>query len=75
METFSASLALCEVVSLKKASDAELWWFLWSTPVQAVEQTVEAPVVWDAIAPIMTSLQCFGVKLADTEQQQNTTFR
>ena len=73
METFSAQLALCEgnppVTGgfLTKASDAELWRFLWSaTPPpppqkkkkkkKKVEQTNETPVIWDAIAIIMTSL-------------------
>ena len=41
----------------KKASDAELWCFLWSAPEQTVEKTIETPVIWDAIALIMTSLQ------------------
>ena len=39
-----------------KASDAELWCFLWSTPEQTIEQTIETPVIWDAMAPIMTLL-------------------
>ena len=43
-------------IPLKKASDAELWCFLWSAPEQTVERTIEAPVFWDAIALIMTSL-------------------
>ena len=30
--------------------------FLWSAPEQTVEQTIVTPVIWDAIAPIMTSL-------------------
>ena len=35
LETFSALLALCvRVVPLTKASDAELWCFLWSAPIQ-----------------------------------------
>ena len=42
---------------LKKASDAELWCFLWSAPEQTAEQTIEMPVIWDSIALIMTSLQ------------------
>ena len=42
---------------LTKASDAELWCFLWSAPQQTVEQTIEMPVIWDAIAVIMASLQ------------------
>ena len=44
------------VDSLTKASDAELWRFLWSVPEQTVEQTIKSPVIWDAIAFIMTSL-------------------
>ena len=43
--------------SLTKASDAKLWCFLWSAPKQMVEQTINTPVIWDAIALIMTSLQ------------------
>ena len=39
-----------------KASDAELWYFLWSVPEQKDVQTMETPVVWDAIVLIMTSL-------------------
>ena len=43
-------------IPLTKASEAELWCFLWSAPEQTVEQTIETPVNWDAIALIMTSL-------------------
>ena len=43
-------------IPLTKASKAELWCFLWSAPEHAVEQTIETPVIWDAIALIMTSL-------------------
>ena len=43
-------------IPLPKPSDAELWCFLWSAPEQTVEQTIETPVIWDAIALIMTSL-------------------
>ena len=39
-----------------KASDAELWCFLWSASEPAAEQTMETPVIWDAIVLIMTSL-------------------
>ena len=39
-----------------KASDMELWWFLWFVPEQIVVQTIETPVIWDAITLIMTSL-------------------
>ena len=40
-------------IPLTKASNAELWSFLWSAPEQTVEQTTEAPVIWDAIALII----------------------
>ena len=43
-------------ISLTKASDMELWYFLWSTPEQMVEQPTETPVNWDTIMLIMTSL-------------------
>ena len=43
-------------IPLTQASDAELWCFLWSAPELAVGQTMDAPVIWDAIAPIMMSL-------------------
>ena len=63
MEAFSMLLALCEGNPLvtgefpsQKASDAELWCFLWSVPEQTVDQTIEMPVIWDTIALIMTSL-------------------
>ena len=42
-------------IPLTKASVTELWCFLWSVPEQAVEQTMETPVIWDASALIMTS--------------------
>ena len=43
-------------IPLTKASDEEHWSFVWSAPEQTVEQTIEKPVIWDAIAIIMTSL-------------------
>ena len=43
-------------IPLPKASDAELWCFLWSAPEQTIEQTNETPVIWDDNAPIMTTL-------------------
>ena len=39
-----------------KASDAELWCFLWSASEKTVEWTIVRRVIWDAIAPIITSL-------------------
>ena len=43
-------------IPITKASNAELWRFLWSVLEQTIEQTSETPVIWDDIAPIMTSL-------------------
>ena len=43
-------------IPLIKASVAELWCFLWPAHEQTVEQTIETPVSWNAIALIMTSL-------------------
>ena len=43
-------------IPLTKASDTELWCFLWSVPEQTVEQTAETPVIWDAITLIMMLL-------------------
>ena len=45
-------------IPLTEASDAESWYFPWSVPEQMVEQTIDTPVIWYAIALIMTSLQC-----------------
>ena len=43
-------------IPLTKASDAELWCFLWSPPEPTVKQTIDTPVIWGNIALIMTSL-------------------
>ena len=56
METFSMLLALCDQwLPHTKASDVELWCFLWSVPEDSVMQTIVRLVIWDAIALIMTS--------------------
>ena len=53
METFSALLPLWGEFTghrwnpLTKASDAE--------PEETIEQTIDTPMIWDAITPIMTS--------------------
>ena len=58
---FCVTLPLCEEfnghrwIPLTKASDAELWCFLWFVPEQTIELTIEKPVIDDAIALIMTS--------------------
>ena len=43
-------------IPLTKASNTELWYFLWSASEQTTEQALETPVICDAIALIMTSL-------------------
>ena len=43
-------------IPLTNASDAELWCFRWSAPDQTAEWKIETPVIWDALAPVMTSL-------------------
>ena len=40
---------------LTKASNAELWYCLWSAPEQTVEQTIKMLVIWEATTLIMTS--------------------
>ena len=49
--SFVKGIHRSSVVSLTKVSNAELWCFQWSA-----EQTIRAPVIWDAIALIMTPL-------------------
>ena len=51
-------------IPLTKASDAELWCFLWPAPEQMFEQTIKAPVIWDAIALIMASLWWHTISLS-----------
>ena len=48
MKTFSA-LLVDRWIPLTKASDAELWCFLWSAPEQTVVQTIDSSVIWDAM--------------------------
>ena len=43
-------------IPLKIASDVELWCFHWYTPEHTVGQTIEIPVIWDAMALIVMSL-------------------
>ena len=52
METLSALLW----ITLTIANDAELLCFLRSATEQTVEKTIITPVIWDAIALILTSL-------------------
>ena len=43
-------------ISLTKASDSWLWYFLWCAPEQTTEQTVEMLVIWNTMVLIMASL-------------------
>ena len=43
-------------IPLTKASEKDLWCFLWSVPEQTSEQTIETAVIWAAIKFIMISL-------------------
>ena len=43
-------------IPLTKSNDSEPWCFLWSAPEETVEQTIETPVMWEAIAPITAPL-------------------
>ena len=43
-------------IPLPKASEVDLWRFLWSAPEQTIEKTTQTLVIWDAIAFIMTSI-------------------
>ena len=62
MEKFSALLALCEgnhwstVEPPHKDRQRGALYFVWSAPDQTVEQTIETPIIWDAIELIMTCL-------------------
>ena len=63
-------------IPLTKAGDAELWCFLWSSPEQTVEQTILRLVIWDAIAPIMTSLWWHWTKIMeDVCKEVNTSMK
>ena len=67
METFSALLALCggnhqsPVDSPHKGQWRGALMFLWSAPKQTVDQTLETPVIWYAIALIVTSLKSYWI--------------
>ena len=43
-------------IPLTKASDTEIWYFLWFVPKQMVKQAIETQVIWDTIMLIITSL-------------------
>ena len=43
-------------IILTKASDTEIWCFLWSVVEQVVGQPIEMPVIWNTIVLIITSV-------------------
>ena len=43
-------------IPLTKASDTELWCFLWSAPGQTVEKIIKKVVIWEAFMLVLTSL-------------------
>ena len=53
--SFMGGIHRSSVVPFIKASDAELWRFLWSAPEETDEPMIQMPVIWDAIALILTS--------------------
>ena len=44
-------------IPLTKSSDSEPWCIRWSAPERTVQQTIETPAIWYAIALIITSLK------------------
>ena len=57
METFSA-LPVSGEFPAQRPVTRSFDGFLWSTPNQTAEETLARLVIWDAIAPIMTSFWC-----------------
>ena len=55
------------LIPLTKPSDAELSCFLWSSPEPTIEQAMKTPVIWDAIALIMTSLLLYVTDRRDID--------
>ena len=45
-------------IPFTRASDTELWCFLWSAPEQKVEKAISTLMIWDAVALIMMIFQC-----------------
>ena len=83
METFSALLAFMRVihqspVTLRKDNVAELWCFLWSALEPKVQQTMEMPVIWDAlvliIAPKSNAYMCIESTVYSTCCNWTTKF-
>ena len=52
-------------IPLTKASDTELWCFLWSMPEQAAEQTIEKLVIWTPSSPLWRHDNTLFIKFPD----------
>ena len=50
----------------QRATDAELWCFLWPKPAPTVRQTMERPVIWDAIALIIPDCKVHEANMGPT---------
>ena len=74
---FFVLLALCEenpsVTSGFPSQRTRSFDVFFDLPDQTVEQTIGAPVIWDAIALIMTSLWC-GMRLSRAAYWRESTF-
>ena len=77
---FCCNGLLCEGNSLvtgelpsQNAGNTELWCFHWWTPTQTVKQTVNLPVIWDAVTPTWrhckVKVGCWTNAFSDTFQQ------
>ena len=78
METFYASLALCERnppvtggFPSQRPVTRSFFCFLWSAPEQSVAQTIETLAIWDAIVLIMTSVLCNGPALLSSQSNRD----
>ena len=78
METFSLLLALCggmhrsPVDSPTKASDAELWCFLWSPHEKMFQQTIEKLVIWDHRAHYNGTVMCIAQSVVRSSPEFKT---
>ena len=59
------------LIPLTKASDSELWCFLQSAAKQTVEQTIETPVISDAIWKLFWSVLSYKSNVNVTNSRQD----
>ena len=65
MQIFSAMMARSPVDSSHKGQWHGTLLFSLTAPEQTVEQTIETPVIWDAITLIMALLQWYMLNFSD----------